>query len=250
MRYALSIIILSLLLVNMFAWSDGIWQTPSLPTMKGPRALCFRDVYFVGPQQGWVVGYSLLNESGFIAHTSGNGWQTQFRASQFDPEAVQFLTNVKGWVAGNRRIGDKETEGILLSTEDGGIHWSERHQFPWNIYQMQFVTERNGWAIGRFVDADGTSNSVILATKDGGENWTLQYEGRNEILSLDLCFTDVNNGWALGWSREQEVYKSLLLHTTDGGENWVPLPVGHPLVGEWIAAIDFISASEGWSVLD
>jgi photosystem II stability/assembly factor-like uncharacterized protein len=236
-------------MIGDFAWGEGIWHAPWLPMMRNGRALCFRAAHFVSPQRGWAVGDSVLSDVGFIAYTSGNGWQAQFQVSHFHPRDIQFLTNMKGWVAGWREIGDKQTEGVLLSSEDGGKHWNERHRLPWNVGQIQFVNERNGWIIGGALDADGISKSVILVTIDGGENWTPQYKGVNEVLNIDLCFTDASNGWAVGWAKEQNLWRGVLLRTTDGGRNWTHLPVGHLQAEQGIAAIDFISASEGWSVV-
>ena len=119
-----------LLLVSALAWGEGIWETPWLPI----GGMLLHDVHFVDPQQGWAVGTSV--DVGFIGHKDGDDWKTQFQDVKFHPEAVQFLTDTKGWVAGWREIGDEKTEGVTLSTEDGGEHWSERHQFPWRISKM------------------------------------------------------------------------------------------------------------------
>ena len=241
MRYYRSgVAILSiLLLASAFAWGEGAWEL-----IYGPsRGLSFYDVSFVDSQYGWAVARD-LNGNGFIAHRGDDGiWRYQLHVSRFYPEAIQFLTREKGWIAGWRDMDDEKTEGMLLSTEDGGENWIERHRFPWEIRQMQFVDERNGWAAGIAVDADGIPTSVILATHDGGENWAPQYEAQNAVLIDDLCFADVDNGWVVGWFREQAGSKRVLLHTTDGGKNWTRVPLG-----ALILAVDFVSASEGWAV--
>jgi photosystem II stability/assembly factor-like uncharacterized protein len=150
---------------------------------------------------------------------------------------------MKGWVGGYRLTEDKKREGILLYTRDGGKHWIERHQFPWAIYHLRFVTEQKGWIVGIEHRPDKTRNSVILATEDGGEHWTIQYKENNEILD-DFCFIDLNSGWVLGTSIEQDVWKNFLLHTTDGGKSWSRLPLGDG----FIAAIDFANPRKGWAV--
>lgn len=250
-RKLLIIFLPFLLLVRALSWGEGTWQAPWHSIALDRRSFLY-DVYFTDEQRGWLIGMWGRGRGGFIAHTDGDTWQTQFYDEQFRPEAVQFLTATEGWVAGNRQLEDKETEGILLYTRDGGEHWEERHRFPMLLYSLQFVTEQHGWAVGYRRNADDTYTGVILATSNSGEDWTPQYEGRNEVfvLNSDLCFIDVNNGWVLGSVREQDVWKSLLLHTTDGGKNWTRMSVEHLLVeGKWIAAIDFISAEEGWIVV-
>lgn len=230
-----------LLLVNTLAWSEGIWDSPWFPVTPY-SGWSFNDVYFVEPGQGWMVGVTTVEGTGFIAHTDGNGWKPQLYSLHLVPVSVQFLTATKGWVAGYRWIENKKREGVLLYTEDGGKHWRERHRFPWALYNMQFVTEHKGWAAGYARGADDKYNGVILTTDDGGEHWRPQYEGLNEALYGDLCFTDVKSGWVLGWSQEQK--KSILLHTTDGGKNWTHMSLDE----KTIQAIDFISTKEGWAI--
>ncbi len=240
------VILFFLLLFSINSWGDGTWRYPWLP-MAILSGWFFNDVHFTQPQRGWLVGSSIAGDAGFIAHTDGNGWEVQLQVPHLRLGSVQFLTDMKGWAAGWRKIESGGTEGALFYTQDGGRHWEESHQFQWNIYQIQFVTEQRGWAVGHALDVDRTSRSVILATIDGGKNWAVQYEGVNEVLDNGISFADANNGWVSGSAKGNDS-PGILLHTGDGGENWIHLPVERLLPGEWIKAVKFISAQEGWLV--
>ncbi len=86
----------------------------------------------------------------------------------------------------------------------------------------------NGWVVGL--------GSTIYNTSDGGNSWLTQespFLGYNKV-----CFTDQNNGWAVGWSG--------IINTTDGGDNWqIQLDCSYysPLYD-----IHFINPDTGWAV--
>lgn len=69
-------------------------------------------------------------------------------------DAVQFVSDSRGWAAGAGRI---------LSTGDGGATWTAQYAGPARIFSLDFTDADHGWAVG---------TSALLATSDGGRSWT------------------------------------------------------------------------------
>lgn len=226
------ICIFLLLLATNIAKSEGVWQPLQLQIPN--RTLAFQDIQFVDAQNGWVVGSSrAARYAGSIAHTDGSIWVMQYSSLQMSFLRVFFVNADKGFLLG--RNGE---ESAILATQDGGKQWEEQERFPLFLEDIHFANSKIGWAVG----FDRAENSVILRTDDGGNNWIPQYKGQKEGL-LRVCFTDINNGWALGWSFEQKA--SIFLRTKDGGRNWEKIPIDKSI---GITEIFFINAKEGLAV--
>ena len=58
------------------------------------------------------------------------------------------------------------------------------------------------------------------------------------ISSQHLSFSDLQNGWAVG-------FNNLVLHTTDGGQNWTPQDV-HAPSGTAVTGVTAISPTVAW----
>jgi photosystem II stability/assembly factor-like uncharacterized protein len=154
------------------------------------------DVHFPDQTTGYVVGYA-----GTVLKTidTGETWTALTTGSSINFEAVFFLTEDKGFAIG---------EDVLLSTEDGGVIWTEI-ALPVStlLYDVEFLDAQVGFCVG--------SGGTILKTTDGGVNWTVKPSG----VSRNLCniqFPTANVGYAVSTG-----YNWNFLKTTDGGETWV-----------------------------
>lgn len=150
---------------------------------------------------------------------------------------VFFLTPLKGWAVGQ--------PSLILSTEDGGLTWTEQNVDPYaedcyqcakaGVYlrQVQFADENNGWAVGRF--------RTIYKTTDGGRTWrllsnnwrfttidgtcttpggaTLPRMG-GHLFGLSVNPADPNDLFVAGGCCAPCNPEAIIAHTTDGGLTW------------------------------
>jgi photosystem II stability/assembly factor-like uncharacterized protein len=169
--------------------------------------------------------------------------------------------------------------GIILSTSDGGVHWTEQKSGTTaDLDAVSFVDARHGWVVGWngviLTTSDGGAtweqensgttgelNSVffadtsrgwviggggIMVTSDGGAHWSLQDERANEWL-YGLDFIDASHGWAVGVGSAGPYSNSwgVILRTSDGGAHW---SAQDPATNNWLFGVDFVDASHGWAV--
>lgn len=73
--------------------------------------------------------------------------------------------------AGKRVVAVGE-RGIVLLSDDGGMHWRQAKGVPVSttLTAVRFVDAKLGWAVGH--------GGVILHSNDGGETWARQADGR------------------------------------------------------------------------
>ena len=79
---------------------------------------------------------------------------------------VFFVSQSKGWIAGS--------DGVLLSTEDGGATWVQAKKFTTDaLNQVYFVNETTGWLLcERNIYGRGqNATSYLQKTTDGGRTW-------------------------------------------------------------------------------
>jgi len=178
-----------------------------------------RDVYFVSPSTGWIVG-----DQGKIFFTNDGGinWKEQYSGTDKTLNDIYFVTRNKGWIVGDN--------GTILSTIDG-----------WNIqttpsasmlHSVFFTDDRTGWAVG--------DKGAIVKTVNAGQTWdTIEkiHLTPNEP-HYDIFFSDKNNGWVA--SSGGNIY-----HTNDGGISW---SVQYSGVGDWFQSAYFLDNNLGWSV--
>lgn len=120
---------------------------------------------------------------------------------------MQFVSATRGWVVGADRI---------LSTADGGAHWTVQDRGRLQLTSVDFVSDRRGWAVG---------TSSLLVTADGGRHWTALPETCPSIRSVHFVSGSAGFGVAGGtdislFGGAAPEVAGVLLATTDGGRNW------------------------------
>ena len=173
-----------------------------------------KGIYFPNKDVGYAVG-----ESDTILSTKNGGrsWKVlqggQLGAVGDDDanmyNAIQFLDEMTGWIAGVRVSPSTQGQHALIQkTVDGGETWTTQATGKEDILEDIFFLDASmGWAVGE--------NGVILHTSDGGETWTEQMSGTEETLR-SVGFADEKNGWAVGG----DFGVGAILQTSDGGETW------------------------------
>ncbi len=107
---------------------------------------------------------------------------------------IYFLDQNKGWIAG--------TDGVLLSTADGGTTWVQTKKFTNdNLIQVHFSSETTGWLLcERNIFSRGDSpTSYLRRTTDGGRTWEkieFQDGGRERVTRI--LFNPDGVGMAFG----------------------------------------------------
>lgn len=216
----------------------------------------FYDVFFTGPDTGWVVGWSsfviLTTVDGgktwegsnssiyplYSVHGSNtsNLWATgdrgqiyfssdagltwinkQSRISRTYLKDIFFYGNSFGWTFDN--------DGKLFRTTNGGIDWSNISNSVGGD-RLFFANQNLGWMV---------SGSNILKTSDGGVTWSTEYTTIEHL--YDLYFLNDSVGWAVG--RYGGVLK-----TTDAGDNWIIKNSG---ISYFLSSVFFINKDLGWS---
>lgn len=133
-----------------------------------------------------------------------SSWQWQNPLPQGDNIAqIQFVNATRGWIV----VWSKN----LLHTSDGGQTW-QLMAANISLRKISFVDENRGWGIGS--DHQFTNDAGVYRTTDGGLTWIHQYTDSLWGPFVDLQFTDLRNGWAIG--------PGFLRHTSDGGVTWQP----------------------------
>ncbi len=173
-----------------------------------------KDIYFANKDIGFAVGES---DTILSTRNGGRSWKVlqggllgqigDDDANMYN--AVQFLNEETGWLAGVHVSPSAKTQSSLIQkTTDGARSWVTQDTGREDILEdIFFLNASIGWAVGE--------NGVILHTNNGGETWTDQTSGTQETLR-SVGFADENNGWATGG----DLGVGAILHTTDGGKTW------------------------------
>ena len=144
------------------------WAGESERVRVGEKRTNLEDVFFVSPNEGWIVG-----SFGTVMHTidSGQNWE-KVVLDEIDHNlySIYFSTPELGWISGQ--------EGLVLNTIDGGKTWSQQETDAYDdLHDILFVDGKRGWAVGGDIFAH-----VILYTTDGGQTWETQSGGRATAL--------------------------------------------------------------------
>ena len=155
------------------------------------------SVCFANPDRGWAVG-----DRGVIWHTRDGGrtWKLQSTPIKCRWEAVQFLDDNNGWVAGSiTQPYSQLTKAVLLKTRNGGEQWTEvRTDTLPGLRGVKFFDAKLGWIWG---DSSGLHPTGVFRTHDGGQTWTPISKG-NTTGWVAADFRDPRSGAVAGLAGE------------------------------------------------
>lgn len=157
-----------------------------------PISKSLRDVYFVSPSVGYVVG-----SFGAIGKSTNGGidWVTQ-DSNQFQSlNSVHFTSISTGYAVG--------LVGTIIKTTDGGNNWiPQTSNTTVSLNDIYFVDDSIGYVVG--------NDGVILKTTNAGNSWIQQISSTTSHLK-SINFKPNGSGFIAG--------QGLILNTTDGS-NW------------------------------
>jgi membrane protein len=133
-------------------------------------------------------------ESGDRTLTEKEGRVEPLELKKVRFRSIQFIGR-KGWIAG--------TDGIILSTGNGGTSWQIRKFGTFNFNAIRMISETRG-----FIAAE---SGFVLTTIDGGENWSVEE------------YQDQPNFSAIAFFKDRGIItgsRGIILRTEDGGRKW------------------------------
>jgi photosystem II stability/assembly factor-like uncharacterized protein len=211
-------------------------ETPAWETLPLGTSADFRAIWFTDADHGWIAGGSFQIVGGLIGRTEDAGKTWRFTSNLTARDRMMVLAF---HFFDSRRAVAATGNGEILSTSDGGEHWTVaggRGRVD-SLSSLFFLDERRGWAAG---------HGDVLLTDDAGESWTpLTPEGvdtsyRSPVRAIQ--FQDDRHGWAAG-------NQASLMRTADGGVTWeavaTPLAAGeHPNFWDMF----FVDGKTAWVV--
>lgn len=229
----------ALLHMTAFVAPEGDWTVARIPdTGHTPYSIVFAD-----EKTGWISG----SFPGVLKTTDGGGtWsRLQSNLTRHRISTLWFATRIRGWALASSLAPDGgSTKNTILSTENGGLSWTERFRLEGGacpLVDVWFMDGRHGWVAGSC-----HNQAVIWASSDGGRNWAEQY--RSEESSgpelRRVRFANATRGWAVG--------PRTILHTNDGGKRWISQYNGPD--GIWLNDLAILNGEEalavgGWGFL-
>ena len=225
------------LICLFFSEYKAFAQYPTWDTISMDPTVMFSDMCVLPDGlHGWVVGATgaggeILSS---VVHTAnGQDWeQVSFPASNYVTlQGVYFVTPDSGWVVGYN--------GVIYATLDGGQTWQQQISgTSRKLAKVYFIDHLTGWITGGWQDG---SSFLVLKTTDGGNIWQDLSFGSTCYSSLDIYFSDEQNGWICGHDNTLDPH---IHHTSDGGFTWssqvAPVGSGTP------HAVEFADENIGW----
>ena len=214
-----------------------------------------RSVSFIDSLNGWIAG-GMYNhpELGIILRTCNGGfsWEEVYIDSLCWLTDIYFTDSLHGWAVGSYCYGWL-IRGTILHSDDGGITWYRQEPFYlMPLESVHFTDPDTGWVVGGFVaPSSGQPHCSILKTTSGGITWEEQINTVGVYSPLkSVCFTDTENGWAVGINRVGgfEPIPSIL-RTNNGGIQWDSTFYNATNSHDYVLlSVCFINNNTGWAV--
>jgi photosystem II stability/assembly factor-like uncharacterized protein len=165
--------------------------------------------------------------SGFLVSStnSGNSWVIRLSGRSSNFTAVQFTSDVRGFVAGER--------GMVLLTGNGGNTFTDRSRnLSLGFKALHFVTAAAGYVSGE--------NGNLISTTNSGANWTTLNLGTNRSIN-GIHFFNIDRGFVVG-------ARGFMASTVNRGINWTVLNAGEGTLD--LHAVAFFEEAIGIAIGD
>ncbi|PYS93314.1 MAG: hypothetical protein DMF64_05545 [Acidobacteria bacterium] len=211
----------------------------------------------VQAQQGWVMTrlgaggqdlnavFFLDNRRGWVAGDGGQVWRTEDGGRSWTQQQVGITEAINDLYFRDKENGYLLAGGRILSTADSGATWRQVRQFLPDefggalpeLYSVRFANKKKGWIVGNLSRRDVVTDSLVLFTADGGATWQRQNVPTRDEL-IHLDFVGDKRGWIVG-------DKGTILRTLDGGQTWTRARVN---TNATLYHVDFLNEDHGWAV--
>lgn len=215
--------------------TDPVTTPPRVPASK----VIVYSFFPVSTRTVWAYWADINGvEQGLeLTNDSGRAWTDATPPGLDEAEGNKFILDVfaldalHAWAT----YGLPGSEGTqtMVSTSDGGRHWTVVGRIPGYGCQLQFVTPLDGWCpdIGAAAGSEGVD---LYRTTNGGRHWTLVSSTTPQThtpaalpfgCDKTIRFTSVDVGWAVFFCNGG---LASLYETTDGGVRWIQREVATP----------------------
>ncbi len=222
-------ILVALVLCGSLLLAQSDWQVIKEPTQ--PLIGSLDNVFFLTPNEGWIVGGTGTVQPVVILHTvdAGQTWDVLFSlpaGADTTFNAVYFLDSNTGWVVGD--------DGLIWKTTDGGVSWVD--QSPgFTTSHLQFISPVDGNIV--YVSGD---DGALMKSTDGGSSWVDQTIPASAS-DLDRIHA-FNADTAFAMSNSNDGY---IFSTTDGGTTWNTINAPFPGPGISTRQYDCVGLPNG-----
>ncbi len=248
----------------------------------------YQIIKFLTPDTGFVAGLKYQYDYGVLKKTVDGGltWnEIQIPAEIEIVSGLEIINFKELWIASGDQIGSPNGAATrIYHTLDGGLTWmsTDLLYFGPTVTSIKFFNVMHGIVSCEyrvFITSDGgvtwnehlisndraylvstvwadtsTCLSVgyegyIFKSEDGGQKWNEMSKGPKSNFN-DICFTDSQNGFVVGYTMRFPWTIPVLYRTSDGGETWenTTIPVDTNSSTARLKRIKFSSASNGWAV--
>jgi photosystem II stability/assembly factor-like uncharacterized protein len=126
-------------------------------------------------------------------------------------------------VTGNLHTRDATLLSLLLTSDDGGVTWTEPVLRMRNaaFEQIEFWDGQTGWVSGESINPLAR-NPFLLLTTDGGTNWRPKLIVDDEKFGTiaQFHFSSISNGEVVIDNSSAKAVHQELYETQTGGESW------------------------------
>jgi len=181
-----------------------------------------RDIFFINPNIGFIVGY---NGSIYKTNNAGNSWQKQNSNTTLPLFSVFFINEQIGFSSGkaisNCLDDDCEKGAIFIKTLDGGKSWSKIFLEDYSeIKSLHFKNENTGLALIYAPAIFDSYHYHLAKTIDGGSNWTfidLPVDPTNQKIDI------IDNSVFIKGKNNK------IFNSPDYGETWDTIDTPYPV---------------------
>lgn len=230
----------------------------------GTRPEQIGDVYFLDSRRGWALVTEDVTEEAldrwllYATKDGGETWTPSAFPAQASVEAggtsiqLDFVDDTHGWVMIGLPSSSQFDRGLLMSTEDGGLSWSEVTAPSGG--PINFVDPSTGWIAG------GPLREQLIISLDGGASW------KEVVVPIPPAFstsqptfgapTFVADSVAMlpvTFTGRRDLAGFAFYRSTDSGATWeLPGPVvsSAQRIAPGVGAVADAAALDGWLALD
>jgi photosystem II stability/assembly factor-like uncharacterized protein len=211
----------------------------------------------VRAQEGWATTrlgaggkdlnavFFLDQKRGWVAGDAGQSWRTTDGGRSWTAQRVGIVESISDIYFRDKDSGYLLAGARVLTTADGGTSWHEARRFKPEefgglepeLYSVRFTSKKKGWVVGNLSRGDTVADSLLLYTADGGATWQRQPVPTHTEL-IHLDFDGERRGWIVGDN-------GTILHTEDNGLTWTRQKVE---TSATLYHVDFLDDERGWVV--
>lgn len=205
-------------------------------------------VIFINRDQGWTVGGNV------ILHTENGGDSWENQSGNIAPLSVSpflarvaFSSDTRGIaVGGSFRPGQTSGPPLILTTSDGGTHWTAA-SLPTgenpalrvgSLQDVCLTSAGSALAVG-----SGFSGVVALFSHDGGASWSDITQDIGSLLPVQpegVACVGSSDFWIVGDG------SGSIVHSSDGGATWSNQVRNAPGGGNGLFGVAFVDLQTGW----